>query len=212
MKNTIFFLLLTFIFFNAEAQYDDWTEAKVYLKDGTTLEGHARLTYAVANASGLSINLGSKEYLRFINFEIKQKRSTKFTPEEIDKVVFDLNYKVKGRRLKRKATFIPVIMFKNEKNKKIRLGFAELVIDGFLKLVEKPVVANGTGSHYAGAFLIRRNEQAVLLNSTELKSFKKRASEYFKDCPNLILKIESKIYTRKDSKAIIKFYNDNCAK
>ena len=212
MKNIILSLLLFLFFFNAEAQYDDWTEAIVYLKDGTTLEGHARLTYAVSNSSGISINLGSKEYLRFINFEIKQKRSTKFTPEEIDKVIFDLNYKVKVKRLKRKATFIPVIMFKNEKNKKIRLSFAELVIDGFLKLVEKPVVANGTGSHYTGSFLIRRDEQAILLNSTELKSFKKRASEYFKDCPSLVSKIESKIYTRKDSKAIIKFYNDNCAK
>ena len=218
MKNTLLLVSLVFLSFNIQAQYKDWTKAKIYLKDGSTLKGNARLTMleskvrsAVFGSKGEnSFNLSSKEYLRYINFEIKQRKSTKFTPEEVEKVVFDLDYKLKGRRLKRQAVYIPII--KSINKKKTKFGFAELVIDGEVKLVKRTVSNTNYGSVFKESLLIRDNDMAIIFNYAELKSFKKRASEYFSDCPSLVSKVESKKYTRKDLEGLVNHYNDNCAK
>ncbi|MCF6280406.1 MAG: hypothetical protein L3J14_08675 [Flavobacteriaceae bacterium] len=41
-------------------------------------------------------------------------------------------------------------------------------------------------------------------------NFKKSASKYFKDCPKLVKKIESKKFRRRDIEDIVNFYNKNC--
>lgn len=209
MKKALLLISLVFLSFNIQAQYKDWTKAEIYLKDGSTLKGNARLTMLESKA-GNSFNLSSKEYLRYINFEIKQRQSTKFTPEEVEKVVFDLDYKVKGRRVKRQAVYIPIIKSKNKK--KTKFGFAELVIDGEVQLVKRAVSNSNRGSVFKESLLVRNNGEAILFNYAELKSFKKRASEYFSDCPSLVLKIKDKKYTRKNLEGLVKHYNDNCAK
>lgn len=213
MNKALLLLSLLFLSFNVQAQYKDWTKAEIYLKDGSTLKGNSRLTMLESkpdNSFNQKYYLSSKEYLRYVNFEIKQRKSTKFTPEEIEKVVFDLDYKLNGRRVKRQAIYIPIIKIKNKK--KAKFGFAELVIDGEVQLVKRAVSNSDRGNVFKESLLIRNNEEAVLFNYAELKSFMKRASEYFGDCPSLVVKIESKKYTRKNLESLVKYYNDNCAK
>lgn len=210
MIKTLALLPLFFLTINLQAQYKDWTDAEIYLKDGTVLKGKARLTMLESKNNGSVTSIFLKEYLRYINFEIKQKKSTKFTPEEVDKVIFEVNEKIKGRRIKRKATYITIV--KKKKRNKVQLGFAELIIDGKIKLVKRTVSDDGRGTVFKESLLIRNEEEAVIFNYIELKSFKKRASEYFDDCPDLISRINKKRYNRKNLQAIVKFYNDNCAK
>ena len=209
MKKILAILFLIFTAFFAQAQYKDWTDAEIHLKDGAILIGKARLIMIDAN---LAYSFGSKEYLRYINFKIKQRKSIKYSPEEIEKIVFNLDYKLKGRRVKRQATYILIIISKNKK--KIKYGFAELHIDGAVKLVKRTVSnsSNNRGSIYKESLLVRNNEEAIVFNYVELKSFKKRASEYFSNCPSLVLKIEDKKYTRNDLEGLVNYYNDNCAK
>ena len=121
-----------------------------------------------------------------------------------------MDYKLKGRRLKRQAVYIPII--KSINKKKTKFGFAELVIDGEVKLVKRTVSNTNYGSVFKESLLIRDNDMAIIFNYAELKSFKKRASEYFSDCPSLVSKVESKKYTRKDLEGLVNHYNDNCAK
>lgn len=207
MKKNFFTTILVFISILVHSQYKDWCAAEIFFKDGTTLSGKARLNIIDA---GLTFPFGSKEYLRYIKG--KQMKSTKFVPEEIEKIIFDLNYKTKGRREKKAVVYIPIIKSKNRK--KDKLGFAELIIDGSVKLVKRTVSnsSNNRGSIYKESLLVRNNEEAILFNYVELKSFKKRASEYFSDCAALVSKIEDKKYRRKDLESLVKYYNDNCAK
>lgn len=44
------------------------------------------------------------------------------------------------------------------------------------------------------------------------KNFKNAASEYFKDCIELVEKIQSKYYKREDIEDVVRFYNSKCAK
>ncbi len=211
MKKSLPLLILFFLTFSAEAQYRDWTDAEVYLSDSTQLKGKARLTMLESkNPNNLVLSLFTDEYLRYINVEIKQRKSTKFTPVEVDSVIFHLDYKEKRKRVKRKATYIPIIKKKNEN--KVKLGFAELVIDGNLKLVRRGVTNTSLGSVFEESLLIKDDEEAVIFNYIELKSFKKRATEYFSDCPDLITKFENNEFKREDLVQIVNYYNDNCAK
>ncbi|MDO8317163.1 MAG: hypothetical protein Q7T12_06545 [Flavobacterium sp.] len=42
------------------------------------------------------------------------------------------------------------------------------------------------------------------------KNFKNAASDFFKDCPVLVKKIQNKTYTKNDIEEVVEFYNENC--
>ena len=70
---------------------------------------------------------------------------------------------------------------------------------------------NSSISHYyvsrAGdEFVTRLGGQGSLFK----KNFKKGASEYFKDCPELVKKIENKEFKRRDIEEVVNFYNREC--
>ncbi|GAB1857701.1 hypothetical protein MHTCC0001_25380 [Flavobacteriaceae bacterium MHTCC 0001] len=201
-------------FFKIEAQYLDWTEARIFLKNGNIIEGHARLKMQGAIQNGSALNLLSpKEYLLYINKEIKQRRSTKFIPEEVDSVLFTIRNKFKDEISERVAKYI--VITKVKKKRKEVLGFTELIIGGTVKLVEKGIAVNSRGGGVmTQTLLIREDEEPLIVFNSlmQLKSFKKRVLDYFKDCSILIDKIENEWNKLKDIKAIVKFYNDNCAK
>lgn len=53
------------------------------------------------------------------------------------------------------------------------------------------------------------DEKPVNLIPTGLGSFRKKATEYFSDCPELVKKIDEKIYKSEDLKQVVIEYN-NC--
>lgn len=54
--------------------------------------------------------------------------------------------------------------------------------------------------------------QAIHLGSNQLftKNFKTAASDFFKDCPTLVEKIQTKEFKKKEIKAIVEYYNTYC--
>lgn len=206
------------------AQYG-WTKAEVTLKDGTVLQGEALL-----GMMSNGINL-AKEKLKFRKSRKARGRNAKYLPEEIKQVLFTVTYKEKVGRKKVEKTrvdkYIPVYLNK----KQTKLGFVELLVDGKLRLVGRTVAVqsgggwNGAtgapgsapvyipgymGSHNQVMFL-KEGEKPKIFNQISLtKSFKKRASEYFKDCPVLKNKIDKKEFIKEDLQAIVKFYNSSC--
>lgn len=74
-------------------------------------------------------------------------------------------------------------------------------------------IAGGSSYQIKDLFVQRtEDEMATHLGSNQLfsKNFKKAASEYFSDCPNLVQKIKDKEYKKKDIKEIVVFYNNQC--
>ena len=223
IKKSIF-ILCCFIWCSniAFAQYS-WTEAVVYLKNDKTLIGLATIPM-MSDA----INL-KKEQLKFRTD--KKSKKSKYKPEEIDSIVFTITYKerVNKERIKktRVETFIPIYLNK----KQTKMGFAELMIDGPLKLVGRTVAVQSGGSWtpatgapnnvpvynpgYMGShnqvLILKEGETPKMFNQVSLtKSFRKRAMEYFSDCPLLQNKIDTKAYKKEDLQEIVKFYNSSC--
>ena len=63
-------------------------------------------------------------------------------------------------------------------------------------------------------FYVRKagQKEATHLGSNQLftKNFKKAASTYFKDCPSLVQKIQSRTFKKRDLEKIVNYYNRNC--
>lgn len=62
-------------------------------------------------------------------------------------------------------------------------------------------------------YVSRANEvKATHLGSNELftKNFKQAASDYFKDCTELVQKIQNSTFKKRDLIAIVQFYNNEC--
>ena len=232
MNNKHYFILkhyLVLLFFCLAispvfAQYG-WTKAEVTLKNGTVLKGEASL-----GMMSNGINL-AKEKLKFRKSKKAKGKKSKYLPKEIEQVIFTVTYKEKVGRKKvektRTETYIPVFLNK----KQSKLGFVELLVDGELRLVGRTVAVQSGGgwNHSTGApgtapvyvpgymgshnqvMFLKAGEKPKIFNQVSLtKSFRKRAMDYFKDCPKLKNKIDKKEFEKEDLQTIVKFYNSSC--
>ncbi|WP_179008560.1 hypothetical protein [Winogradskyella forsetii] len=201
MKNkSIILILLLMLSFVGNAQYEEWGTGKIYLKDGTTLEGLVRFYYFVDGP------LFSNEKMRYKTE--RNKPSKKIAAKNVDSINFDLPYtgRIKGKNVKRtrKVTFLSIA--KNKK--KTKFGYAELVIDGKVKLLKRSYVDGRTTMAKRQTLFLK--EGGMVNTFDNLKSFKKSAQEYFGDCPALCAKIEKNVFRRKDAEKIAEFYNSSC--
>ncbi len=200
-----------------------WTKAEVTLKSGAVLKGQASMNMMT---NGINI---AKEKLKYR--PNKKTKTKKYVPEEIEQILFTVTYKEKVGRKKIEKTrvekYIPVFLNK----KQTKLGFFELLVDGGLRLVGRTVSVqsgggwNGVsnipggaptympgymGSHNQVMFLKEGKKPEIFNQISLTKSFRKRAMDYFKDCPVLKNKIDKKEFTKEDLQSIVKFYNTSC--
>ena len=220
MKNIILIagLLISSLGF---CQYS-WTDAVVTLNDGTVLNGKAKISQV---SSGL--NIGT-EKLRFRTDQ--QSRKRKFKVQEVASVVFTIDFRerVDGERVEKTRVdkYVPVLI--KEKRNNNLLGFMQEVVLGNVSLYGRTVSQyngssiGGVGGAAAPMFIpswsshnqlwVKRDgQEAEVINQISvLKGFKKRAVEYFEDCPVLIEKLQDRDLKKSDLKEIVEFYNKDC--
>jgi len=69
----------------------------------------------------------------------------------------------------------------------------------------------GTSYSYSRLYLKRNNNQnAIHIGSVSKKKFKEVITSYFKDCPDLVKKVDAGEYSKKVLKEIVEFYNNKC--
>lgn len=99
-------------------------------------------------------------------------------------------------------------------------------VDLYLKLTQgyNPSYVNngfGTNGNFMGGYIYSINDfyvkkegetEAFHLGSNQLftKNFKKAASDFFKDCPELVKKIQDRSLKKRDLIEIVEFYNNQC--
>ena len=121
------------------------------------------------------------------------------------------------------------VRIKNKKKPRV----LEVKVAGYLSLYELSRTyhnfgggfggVGGAGGFGGGGFFVGHNinnfyvqkedqKEATHLGSNQLftKNFKKAASTYFKDCPSLVKKIQSRILKKRDLEKIVKYYNNKC--
>lgn len=76
-----------------------------------------------------------------------------------------------------------------------------------------PMYPMGTNYSIKNLYVLKQGEaKATHLGSNQLfsKNFKQAASDYFKDCENLVAKIQNRDFKKKEIKAIVEYYNSQC--
>ncbi len=200
-KASIIIALLFFLPMIAQKQ-----KATLYFRDGTTQTGLAKLF-------DLS-NFGGKIKFR------KDKNSNKiiYTSLEIDKISI------------RENDIYVIYQYKIVENKGT-IVLLELIAKGKVTLYRDQTQGYySSGTRMGGGFnssgvgmgrsysinnyyVSKDNKNVSHLGSKGTlfsKNFKKSASEYFKDCSELVNKIQSKEFKKRNIVDIVEFYNENC--
>ncbi len=173
-------------------------EAILYFKDSTVLKGLAKITHGKSilfkkNKDDKKIEYTFEE-LRCV--EIKEKKKSENFTTYCYKIIPENGYSLL---------------------KQIEVGKVNLYkfFDVYHSSKSGPngsmTTKNSSISRY---YIAKENIEIVThLGSNGLffdKKFKKAASNYFKDCPELVTKIQKKKYKKKHIEELVKYYNEKC--
>lgn len=214
------FLIICFFFsLFSFAQYT-WSSATIYLKGDDVLKGEAVIK------QGGGFRMLPKESLKFR--KNKKEKATKVEAEKVDSIVFTLEYqeKVNKKKVKKSRKAVYVTKFVEEKKK--RLHFLELLVDGDIQLLGRTFGGGATMGFGPGTstptsagnipnapmvkfygghnlkYLSNNSEMALRVYNT------KEIAEYFKDCPNLSKKIKDEKLDDDHLGEILEYYSNNC--
>ena len=204
MKKLLLFICF-FISIHAIGQHG-WTEGTIYLKNGTVKEG--LITFPRVSKDYITFN--RKQRVRFKTH--KKAKRERFDHTQIAKIIFDYDDKASTEYV-----YIPTTEKKYELFEKIVTGKATL----YARSVNYTgnVGSDGatgmsgvcTWEDYNEFYILREGEEIAspLITFRISRSFRKRAMEYFSDCPAIVEKLEDKSYKKDDIKDVVESYN-NC--
>lgn len=198
-------LLLLFIGFNSYAQFgfNSYNHASLKLRNGDVLEGEAKIT--------------TEETVKFRD----GKDKTTFDYKNLERVTIDDNgkesyvYKIiagKGPRLMKVILEdegkinLYAIEFKNSNNN-VPINNGGLSPMGVSSGVSLDVTEYYVNVLDSGHEVIKLGNNHPVFGK---RHFKKTVNEFFKDCPELITRVESGDLKRHSMIQIIEFYNENC--
>lgn len=207
IKITLFFCLLTISL--TYGQYD-WTKGELILKNGDTLKGQIKLPIISKNL----VAFNGKEEVKYR--KNRESNNIKYDETKVKKVIF--------RNSDTEIAFFEYVQ--TSKNKK---GLFKVISSGKTTLYARSVSITSSTPIYMGGsnggtwnhwnysfsdfneFYILKEKAKIarpLITARISRSFKKRAMEYFSDCPNLVSKLDERIYVKDDIKDIVDEYNE----
>lgn len=203
-----FLILSISLLFMSYSQEDGWHKGRIKLKSGAKREGLVKVSkYGSANKA-----------------IIKFKQYKKAQEEQFTHVLVDTLYLIDSKN-NEETKFKFVELFKD------KIYLMKIVSEGKATIYgrQKQVTlwAMGTPGYgppittflvpfsvgkYNEFFAIRDGEEfpSAIITVDLKKGFKKKASEYFKDCPSLVEKIMKKEFKKKDIEKVGEYYNSKC--
>lgn len=209
MKNKIILLLCALTLTFSYGQYD-WTKGKLILKNGDTLIGQIKLPMISKDL----IAINGKEKVKFR--KNRKSKKVKYDEDQVQKVIF-------------RNSDTEVAYFEYIQTSKNKRGLFKIISNGKATLYARSVSVSsstpmymagpngGTWNHWHYSFndfnefyVSRKNEEIAspLITARISRSFKKRAMEYFSDCPEVVSKLEDRTYIKDDIKDVVDEYNE----
>ncbi|MGY8939071.1 MAG: hypothetical protein ACKVK4_03750 [Flavobacteriales bacterium] len=206
MKKVSFILLLSlfFVSYNIEAQK---AKAILTFNDGTKLEGLGKLKGSERVKFRKDKNTKAKKY------HFKDLESVKiYSGDAKTSYVYLLEKEKKRYKVLEEVVIGDISLYKI-----VRHGTHAPMGVGFGGVGGVGGMGMGMGASFTikNYYLRKKHEKEVTqISSTHLfsKNFKKAATTYFEDCPDLVEKIATKEYRKRDIRAVIEFYNSKCKK
>tara|TARA_B110000093_G_C12776938_1_gene328886 strand:- start:91 stop:711 length:621 start_codon:yes stop_codon:yes gene_type:complete len=201
-----YLIILTILCLSSvHAQYDNWTPAKVILKNGKSFRGWVKFP----KHSGGLISIGSTGF----KYRKKKKGKTeKYGSDNVDEVIFGdeefttLHYK-----------YVPI--------KKKKSVLMELAVRGKANLYTRTVLKRNsiftgnpnfpsTTTYYDDTqyYIIRNEEQKATLiaGPNSFGGFISKAKKYFSDCSKIVDYLENELYELNNIEELVDDYNLLC--
>ena len=197
------YVILSLLILAASQSFSQKTRAELIFKDGSLLEGIAE-----------PIN---NNYIKFRK-EHKAKKEY-FTFEEVDtlKVYYDFVPKIYVL-VKIKNRSVPKVLELARAGRNV-VYYRDIIQGNIAPMAFSSMGSGGSmisGGGYINikhSYVRKTNEEEAehLASSNWIsKNFKKSASSFFSDCPELVGKIQNSEFRKRDLKEIIEFYNTKC--
>lgn len=200
-------VLINFTLTVSYGQYD-WTHGTLVFKNGDTIRGEIKLPMISKDI----VAFNGEEKIKFRRDRESEK--IKYDESQIDKVIF-------------KNSDTEVAFFEYVKLSENKKGLFKIITKGKATLYARSVsissgtyingVAMGGGSgmwsysysDFNEFYILRENEiiASPLITARISRSFKKRAVDYFNDCPTLVSKLEESTLRKEDIREVVSFYN-----
>lgn len=186
IKRFIPTLFLFFLLLGNHNIYSQNDRCTIYFKDNTSVEG-----------------LGKVKVDGNIKFRVNEdSESVIYEPTLIDKLKIQLEGKTKTYQYIKIKNDIPF--------------WAEIVLKGKVNLYKTNSQGYSDGPFRRPVttyFVLHDGEKEafkITAFNTMSKNFKNAASEFFKDCPALVEKVNTKTFKKDDIEKVVNFYNKNC--
>lgn len=201
IKPLIILLIITSFSLLINKTHAQRTKAILTFKDGTTKTGLGKII-------GNDVKFKTNKKDKAIKYNFTNLESVKIYSNST--VTTYVSVKVKG--FKEPVILQPLRQGKVNLYEEITVAYRT---GGFMNNGFGNTAYSGVGYAYNinNFYVKKENEtEAFHLGSNQLfsKNFKLAASTYFKDCPELVKKIESKEFKKKHIKEIVEFYNKQC--
>lgn len=209
MKFKAVFYMFFFSIALSYGQYD-WTRGELILENGETLYGQIKLP----TVSKKMLNNGGNEKVKFRRD--RKGKTQKFDKTEVDQIIF--------RQGDTQVAHFEYVPISNNKE-----SIFQVITRGHVSLYVRKVSVSTTSPNYRSKknedilpywnysynetdeYYVKREREDIatpLITAAILSSFKKKATKYFSDCPDLIYKLENKILIKDDIKAVVEEYNE----
>lgn len=202
-SHILLFLLALFLGSTMHAQR---TKAILYFKDGTQITGLGKLK----GANKVKFRKTRKDKAKKYDFKNLEKVKI-YEADDINTYVY-LKVKDKNHyRVLEEVVVGEVMLYKIVSHGQ----HAGVGMGGFGGAGGGMAIGMGTSFSIKSYYVKQKNEQEVThLGSTDLfsKSFKKAAGSYFKDCPDLVKKIQNRESKKRDIREVVEYYNTECKK
>ena len=184
-------------------------KGELVLKNRDTLKGQIKLPMISKNL----VAINGKEKIKYR--KNRKYKKTKYDENQVRKVIF--------RNSDTEVAYFEFIQTSEKKKglfKVISSGKATLYARSVSITNSTPMYMGGpnggTWNHWNYSFsdfnefyVLKEDEKIAspLITARISRSFKKRAMEYFFDCPNLVSKLDKRIYVKDDIKDVVDEYN-----
>lgn len=181
------------------------SEAKLVFKDGTVLKGLGKLKGTA------SVKFRKNKKAKAKKYHFRDLESVQLYIEEFVKTYVYLPVKKKNKyRVLEEVVVGDISLYKIvSQGTHVPMGVGFSGAAGGMGMG----MSMGSGFSIKSYYLRKKGEKEVThITSTDLfsKNFKKAATAYFKDCPDLVEKIKTKEYRKREIRAIVEFYNSKC--
>ncbi|WP_146104884.1 hypothetical protein [Polaribacter gangjinensis] len=186
-----------------------WTKGKLVLLTGDTLIGYIKLPMISKDL----ITINGKEKVKYR--KNKNYKNVKYDETQVKKVIF-INADSE------------IALYEYVQTSKNTKGLFKVISAGKATLYARSVSLTTTTPTYMGGayggtwnynysfkdfseFYVKRENEEIaspMITARISSSFKKRAMEYFADCPYLVAKLDEKRYTKEDIKDVVDKYNE----